>query len=303
MDPEAALAQLGGTCSWRDLRRTVPRHRIHRALGSGAVVRVARGRYALPGVAAARVVAVGAAATASHTTAALHWGWAVKREPDLPHLTLPRGRKLRDAARTGVHRHWRDLSPDEVCDGWVTSATRTVLDCALDLPFDEALAVADSAWRAGVSPVEVMRAALPLPRRVRRRAAAVLVHADRRAANPFESVLRALCLRVDGLTVRAQRVIRDRPFYARVDLADPALGIVVEAEGFEFHGHRAALERDCRRYTGLASRGWVVIRFTWHEVMFEPDYVIESLRAVVAVRSSASSRRTATKLRPARLPA
>lgn len=271
----------------------MPRRRITIALESGAVVRVARGRYALPSLGAARSIALGASATASHTTAALHWGWQVKSEPELPHLTLPRGRKLRASARTGVQRHWRDLLPEEIRDGWVTSPARTVIDCCLDLPFDEALAVADSAWRAGLSPIDVMLVAARLPRRVRRRVAAVLERANRGAANPFESVLRALCLQVEGLTVVTQHVIRDRSFYAKVDLADTVLRIVIEAEGFENHGTRAALKRDCRRYTGLGARDWIVIRFTWDEVMFEPDYVIEALRQVVAVR-----RRTATNVQP-----
>ena len=147
MDLATLLAQHGGTCTWRELRSSVPRRRISAAVTSGALLRVARGRYALPSVAAARSVALGASATASHTTAALHWGWKVKSEPELPRLTLPRGRKLRAAARSGVQRHWRDLEPAEICDGWVTSPARTVIDCCLDLPFDEALAVADSAWR------------------------------------------------------------------------------------------------------------------------------------------------------------
>jgi len=276
----------------------VPRRRITIALESGAVVRVARGRYALPSLGAARSIALGASATASHTTAALHWGWQVKSEPELPHLTLPRGRKLRASARTGVQRHWRDLLPEEIRDGWVTSPARTVIDCCLDLPFDEALAVADSAWRAGLSPIDVMLVAARLPRRVRRRVAAVLERANRGAANPFESVLRALCLQVEGLTVVTQHVIRDRSFYAKVDLADTVLRIVIEAEGFENHGTRAALKRDCRRYTGLGARDWIVIRFTWDEVMFEPDYVIEALRQVVAVR-----RRTATNVQPTSQPA
>jgi very-short-patch-repair endonuclease len=298
MDLPTLLAQRGGTCSWRELRRSVPRRRIALALTSGAVVRVARGRYALPSIAAARSVALAASATASHTTAALHWGWQVKSEPDLPHITLPRGRKLRAAARTGVHRHWRDLEPAEIRDGWVTSPERTIIDCCLDLPFDEALAVADSAWRDGLSPIDVMTAGARLPRRVRRRVAKVLQRADRGAANPFESVLRALCHQVDGLDVVTQHVIRDRAFYARVDLADAALRIVIEAEGFENHGTRGALKRDCRRYTGLGARDWMVIRFTWDEVMFEPDYVIEALRQVVAGR-----RRPATTWRPTSPPA
>ena len=255
-------------------------------------MRLGRGRYGLSSLTAARNnIAESLSATASHLTAALHWGWAVKHEPDMPHVTLPRGRKLRDPAREGVHRHWRDLQADEVVDSWVTSPARTVIDCCLDLSFDEALAVADSSWRAGLSPLVVRDLALRLPPRSRRKVGRVLQHVDRGAANPFESVLRALCLRVDGLSVVTQHVVKGRGFFAQVDLADQSLGIVIEAEGFDNHGTRAALKRDCRRYTGLGARGWVVLRFTWDEVMFEPDYVVAALRETVAVR-----RRTATNL-------
>ena len=39
--------------------------------------------------------------------------------------------------------------PRSDVEGWATSKVRTVLDCAAELPFDEALAVADSALRHG----------------------------------------------------------------------------------------------------------------------------------------------------------
>ncbi|GAB3068165.1 hypothetical protein GCM10027053_35390 [Intrasporangium mesophilum] len=176
----------------------------------------------------ARALAVGLHATASHTTAALHWGWPVKQEPGEPHLTFPRGRKLRDAARGGIRRHWRSLGDDEVVDAWVTSPVRTVIDCCLDLPFDEALAVVDSAWRAGQSPLEVAEAARCLPQRSFRKVMCVLRRADRGAANPFESVLRAICIGVGGLSVVTQFEIRDSSYFARVDLADVALRLAVE---------------------------------------------------------------------------
>jgi hypothetical protein len=61
-----------------------------------------------------------------------------------------------------------------VVDGWVTSPVRTVIDCCLDLPFDAALAVVDSSWRAGQSPLEVAEAAKCLPERSFRKVLRVL---------------------------------------------------------------------------------------------------------------------------------
>ena len=87
--------------------------------------------------------------------------------------------------------HWGDLAPDAV-QGRVTSPVRTVVDCARTYPFDEALAVADSAMRGGVDPGKLLEAAKASPRTGRRKAVDVVEAADGRAANPFESVLRGI---------------------------------------------------------------------------------------------------------------
>lgn len=290
MDVDVAVARLGGTCTWRQLRTLVSWRSVGAALADGSVVRIARGRYAVPAAEEGRVAAGRLSATASHTTAALHWGWKVKTTPACPHVTLPRHRKLRAGARDGVTLHWRDLPERHVADGWVTSPVRTVIDCCLDLPFDEALAVFDSAWRAGLRPHAVQEAALTLSRNQRSRVLAVARAADRGAANPFESVLRAIALE-EGLGVACQVVIRDGGFYARVDLADEELRIVLEADSFEFHGERRALDRDCRRYDELVVRDWIVLRFSWEQVMFQPEFVRAMIRGAMALRG----RRTGTK--------
>ncbi|WP_330476629.1 endonuclease domain-containing protein [Terrabacter sp. C0L_2] len=119
----------------------------------------------------------------------------------------------------------------------------------------------------------------------------VMGAADRRAANPFESVLRAICLDVPGLVVEPQVRIRYDGFYARVDLADDQLRVVLEADSHEFHTERRAFDRDCRRYNGLVTRDWLVLRFTWEQVMFEPDVVRRAIEEVVALRRSQGLRR------------
>ncbi len=181
----------------------------------------------------------------------------------------------------------------------MTSPVRTVIDCCLDLPFDEALAVFDSSWRAGLKPREVQLAALRLPKRSRNRVLALARAADKRAANPFESVLRSIVASVPGLNAEPQVPISDSTFFARVDLADEQLKIVIEADSFEFHSSPKAFDRDCRRYNGLVVRGWLVLRFTWVQVMFEPGLVAATVRAVVAQRRPGGARSRGTRAQPA----
>ena len=69
-----------------------------------------------------------------------------------------------------------------------------------------------------------------------------------------------------------------------MDLADDGRRIVREADSFEFHGQRSAMAQDCRRYDELAVRGWLVLRFSWEQVKFEPEWVAGTIRAAVALR-------------------
>jgi len=82
-------------------------------------------------------------------------------------------------------------------------------------------------------------------------------------------------------------------------LADVRLRIVIEADSFAFHGVREQLRKDCWRYDELVSRGWVVLRFAWEQVMFAPEWVREILvQAVRCARERALVVRTTPKRDP-----
>jgi very-short-patch-repair endonuclease len=107
------------------------------------------------------------------------------------------------------------------------------------------------------------------------------------AENPFESVLRAIALDVPGLHLQPQVVVAEGGWAGRPDLVDTERRLVVEAESFELHGRRAALKRDCERYTALTLLWWTVLRFAWEHVMFEPAYVAGCLRVASVGRGRA----------------
>ena len=283
-DVVTTVTRLGGTCSWRELRRAVPWRLIGPAVDAGLVRRIGHGSYALPAVDEGRVAARRMTGVASHRTAALHWGWKVMTVPPLPDVTLPARRKPRASTRGCATVHRRTLAPADIADGWVTTPVRTVLDCCLDLPFDEALSVVDSALRGGLPRSALVTAARALGPRLRARALAVVMQGSAKAANPFESVLRAIALGVAGAGWDPQHRIRYDDFYARVDLADERLQLVLEADSFEFHGERAAMSRDAERYDELVSRGWLVLRFTWEQVMLRPVWVARVIERTVRRR-------------------
>jgi very-short-patch-repair endonuclease len=287
VDVAQAVAQLGGIATRAEVVKATCRRDLERAVRDGHLVRVARGRYALPTADAARRAAHTHTGTATLLSAAAHWGWKTKWQPRAPQIAVPRGRKVGMAQRRGVLLSWRRIAATDVVDGWVTSPVRTVLDCAALLPFDQALAVADSALRTRtVTRAQLTRAAAQLPARSRRRRVARVIEcADARAANPFESVLRAIVLDVPGFEpVPQHRIERDGTFVGRVDLADLRLRIVLEAEGFEFHGEAELLEKDCKRYDELVVAGWLVLRFSWIHVMKKPAWVRDMVAGVVALR-------------------
>jgi very-short-patch-repair endonuclease len=170
----------------------------------------------------------------------------------------------------------------EVVNG-VTSRVRTVIDCARALPFDEALAVADSALRSRtVEHADLLQAAEASPRTGRSRAMRVAREASHLAANPFESVLRAIALEVPGLVVVPQG---DVGIIGQADLTDARLRIAIEADSYEFHSLPEAFRYDVRRYTDMVRLGWVVVRFVWEDVMRKPQYVRGVLADVVARRA------------------
>jgi very-short-patch-repair endonuclease len=275
------LSQLGGIATRAQLVRMLSRRAVDGALAHGHIVAVGRGRYALSSVDEAVRSAHALNGVLSHTSAALHHGWEVMIVPERPHVTVPRKRKVPVERRRGVELHRADLASDEIT-GIATSKEVTLTQCLRSLPFGEGLAVADSAARHGERALlrRVANTARgPGGPRIRR----VIEAARAEAANPFESGLRAIALDVPGLQVEPQVLIRSESGWRRPDLVDRERWIVLEADSFEWHGERAALRRDARRYNLLVVDGWIVLRFAWEDVMFDPDYVHQVLVSVVAL--------------------
>lgn len=277
------VERLGGFATWRELRRSHPRRVIERSLASGEVLRIRRNLYTTTRGSEQLRAAKTCSGTLSHLSAALHHKWKVKAVPEQAWVTVPRKWGSR-AVPPDVRLHRGDIPAHQVITG-VTTPLRTVIDCARALPFDEALAVVDSALRSRKVSQSELRAAAAAARGPGSAAVKLVAkHASAKADNPLESVLRALTIEV-GLHLTPQLQVAESGMFVVVDLGSEDLRLIVEAEGYETHGTRKGLRRDCCRHTEFAVFGWTSLRYAYEDTMFEQDWVRWSLLAWLANRA------------------
>jgi very-short-patch-repair endonuclease len=235
-------------------------------------------RLTLQGRFLAAVVACGDRAVLSHRSAAALWGVLPEGGPRID-VTVPStsGRSRRGAMI--VHRS--PLGAHEVTrkDGIpVTTPARTVLDLAAVVSRRELERAIDEAayLRLDLSGLE--------PRRGRRGGAAIARVLDEhragatRTRSELEERVLALCRRA-GLP--APEVNASVEGFT-VDFAWRAQQLIVETDGWQAHGTRAAFERDRRRDARLTAAGWRVLRLTWRRLRDEPGEVGRELGLLLA---------------------
>jgi very-short-patch-repair endonuclease len=67
-----------------------------------------------------------------------------------------------------------------------------------------------------------------------------------------------------------------------VDLVWAERRLIVEVDGYAFHGTRAAFERDRARDAALLAAGYRVLRVTWRHLTAEPERVVATLASALA---------------------
>lgn len=279
MDPVAALRELGGVGTLREVLGLTTRSQLAGAITDGRIHKPRHNRYFIADLEGTLRAVARTGRTASHLSAAQEFGWKLKHDPLRPCVTLPRSARK---PRGTYELHWADLSERELRRN-VTSRTRTVIDCARAYDFDVALCVADSALPEGIiDRDDLLIAAARSPRTGRAKAMRVASEASHLRANPFETCLYVIAASVAGINVVPQGHV---PGVGFVDLLERRLGMVMEAESLEHHWTKAGLQRDVDRYTKAARLGLVVLRFTWAEVMFRPDEVRAAIEDVVRWRT------------------
>ncbi len=232
----------------------------------------------------AALLALGRSAVLSHSTAAVRWDLVLSATSRI-HLTLPTTSGLSRRPGIVVHRS-RTLTPGDVTthEGFpVTAVARTLLDLAATFkpgPLERAV-------ERAIALRHFDRTALHdvIQRNRTRRGATALttaiagVHDEPRITrSELEALMRDLC---DAHRI-ARPEVNARVEGCEVDFLWREHRLIVETDGHEHHGTRSAFERDRARDARLTALGHRVVRFTYRQVVREPELVAATLRALRA---------------------
>lgn len=243
---------------------------------------------------AAAVVGAGANAVASHHDAAMVHGIDTLNPPVTQRVAVTRpadGRGSRSLG-PGVILHPCSLPAGHVAvvrNIRVTSAARTVVDLARNIPFPAGVVCADSALHAKLATKDELHEVLAGCSRWPgiRRARAVVEFSDARSESVFESVARVVFCEQRLPPPELQIWVGgDDLVIGRVDFLWRQYRTVAEADGASKYSDpnraRLQLQRDAQLYAA----GFEVVHFTWTELHLVPWQVAANIRS--AFRRSAS---------------
>jgi len=239
------------------------------AVQSGRMLRVRRSWIVLPHADPARISAARVGGRLTCVSAAAVLGlWAPTH--DEVHVAVAPTAAHLDS--TGLHLHWSNgPAPHERHSG-IDPLINVLFHVARCQPRPEALAIWESALNADLISTEVLR-------RIswRSSAAASLAEtaselSDSGLETHFIELMRAI-----GVSGRQQVWIDGHP-------VDALIGerLVVQLDGFAFHSDAAARRRDIAADVRLQLLGYTVLRFDYKQVLFEPEFVQESVRTAIA---------------------
>ncbi|HWD77929.1 MAG TPA: DUF559 domain-containing protein [Kribbella sp.] len=278
-DVTEILTRFGGCATAAELRGVLSAGALKAAVQRGEVERLARGVYGLPSLGPERLAAIAYDGVVSYTSAAVLWGLPLLVRPEKPHVTVPAQRRPRPGRPAELH--WAAVSRAER-GARLTGLLRTTLDCSRILPFGEALAVADAALATrGLTKDELEAGATSMRGPGRPNALRVAAAATTRADSFLESMLRSLLISAGIEGFEPQVAVSAGGIRVRVDLGHRTARIAIEAEGYEFHGSARKFTDDCRRYDDLVVAGWLVLRFTYQQVLGDPVWVVETVRSAL----------------------
>jgi hypothetical protein len=256
---------------------------IKRRVEAGRLHAVHRGVYAVGrpnldhrGCWLAAVLACGQGAVLSHRSAAALWGLARERGSTVD-VTSDHGR----AGRIGIafHECRRDPEDQTIHEGIpVTTPPRTLFDLAEVVDSRRLRKACEEADRLGLLEMKELERIVERGwgRHALKPIRPILVESRHAPStgSPLEDRFLAFCDE-HGLPSPATNVL---VLDYEVDALWPAARLVAELDGFAFHRHRAAFERDRARDAALLVAGYHVIRITQRRLSSEGPQIATEIR-------------------------
>lgn len=152
---------------------------------------------------------------------------------------------------------------------WITTPLRTAIDCCSALTAEAAVCLLDHCLRTRLVTLEELVEQVTLRRGTRggRRFAQAVALADGRSESPAESLARLLLLpHLPALVPQVQVWDRHGELLARLDLADKAVRLAVEADGKRGHAGAHMVARDRARDRRIEKYGWWTERVSWFDL-------------------------------------
>jgi very-short-patch-repair endonuclease len=224
------------------------------------------------------VLACGQGAVLGHRSAASLWGLHPAAGGPVE-VTTPASRR-RGGAGLRVHRV-RALDPRDIRRHFglpLTAPARTLLDLA-ELIDPGALRRAVERASSGARPARPSsgRCSIAPP------AAAGRARSPRRSRpTPTRSQAEERLLALLRAAALPPTAVNARVGGHEVDLLWAPQRLVVEVDGFAYHGGRAAFERDRLRDAELRAAGYRVARVTWRQLVERPEALIARLAQALA---------------------
>jgi very-short-patch-repair endonuclease len=259
----------------------VSRREIAHRLATGALLREHRGVYRVghraPSVEArylAAVLACGDGALLSGRAAAHIWG-LLKGAAPAPEVTAPTERRV-----PGVATRRSRTVHGTTCRGIpITTVPFTLIALAAQLDAEDlARACHEAGVRYDPTPRQVEEVLLRRPNAPGTKQLRAVLHGDTKVTlSKLEQRFLQL-LNDEGLTLP----LTNRPAGTRrVDCRWPTHRLTVELDGYRYHRSRHAWERDRRREREAHARGDDFRRYTYGDVLDDPELMLAELRALL----------------------
>lgn len=271
MDAITTLRGLGSVARCREvLKRGPSRRQIDRHVARGEILRLRPGVIALPDARPDYVAAVLNNGRLTCVSAAGAYDlWTISPANTL-HLSCRHG-------HGGGYTNHRERTVPPHPRVPLVGVVDVLIHALRCLPPLEAAVMVECALRRGDTVRSFLLDRLPGDRNGAARAVVGLVTCT--AESPLEVVARVLFINA-GFHVETQVPLTG---VGRVDFLLEGF-LVVEVDGAAYHSDRRALRRDLRRNNGAIVGGYIVLRYSYEDIMFHPDEVLREIRQVLSGR-------------------